>query len=87
MESIKSSKEIVMKIIYKNNLWIAFNDEIEVSGKTMKELDENLINTFKTKFKKGTRIRIRLEFDYSTIPFWITQYHPYYFYRILEYEI
>ncbi len=83
----KIKKEIVLRIIYKEGKWMAFNDDISVSGRTLEDLDIKLKDLLKKIFKKGTKIKIRMEFDYNTLPFWMTQYQPYYFYRIVEYEI
>lgn len=65
--------------------WIAKNGDNLARGRTLEELDEQLRNKVKEKycFEKGTRVEVNMEFDYKTIPFWITQYHPYYFNRAI----
>jgi hypothetical protein len=64
--------------------WIAENDRFTARGRTLEELDENIKDELKARFGAGGQIEVTMEFDYSTIPFWITQYQPYYMRRTLN---
>lgn len=77
-----------LSFIHNGTYWIARDEQLEVAGKDLAELDQNLRVELKAKLglKQGSRIRVNLDFDYSTIPHWITQYHPYYMHRSLEFE-
>jgi protein involved in polysaccharide export with SLBB domain len=67
--------------------WIAENEIIIARGKTLEELDENIKDGLKERFGAGGQIEVTMEFDYSTVPFWITQYHPYYIRRTVYIDI
>ncbi len=61
--------------------WIAEGNGIVFKGKTLEELDKNIENELRT-YLKG-KIKVLMRFDYSTFPRWMTQFHPYYFNRII----
>lgn len=62
--------------------WIAKNGELTVTGKTLRELDQNIKNELKRMYETEDVIKVTMELDYRrNIPHWIWQYHPYYFYR------
>lgn len=66
--------------------WIAEGHGLVLSGKSLEELDRNLKNILKEKGYRG-KLFVRMTFDYSTFPHWMTQFHPYYFNRTLVLEI
>lgn len=78
--------KIYLKLVYKENCWVAYNKEIKIKAKSLNELDEKLKEELRKRFGKGKKIRVLMEYDYKTFPFWIIQYHPIYFYRILEFN-
>ncbi len=62
--------------------WIAKNGELTVTGKTLRELDQNIKNKLKRMYETEDVIKVTMELDYRrNIPHWIWQYHSYYFYR------
>ncbi len=62
--------------------WIAKNGELTVTGKTLRELDQNIKNELKRMYETEDVIKVTMELDYKrNIPHWIWQYHSYYFYR------
>jgi hypothetical protein len=68
--------------------WIAKNDQIVVTGKTLEELDENLKLKLKDVFENERTVKVNMELDYrKMIPHWMWQYHPYYFYRTVYLEM
>ncbi len=69
---------------YDGKKWIAKNDNFLFVGKTLEELDESVKVELKKRLKSGETIEVRMEFDYKDFPFWITQYHPYYFRRVIR---
>ena len=78
--------KIYLKIYHNGEEWIAYNNEIEIKAKSIKDLDEKLRNHLKRKYGSGIKVKILMEYDYEKFPFWIIQYHPFYFYRELEFE-
>jgi len=80
-------KELNLVLTHNGREWIAKNDEIVVKGETLKELDENMRNVLKSKFREGEKVKVKMEYDYMTFPFWVIQYHPYYFHRIVHVEL
>ena len=68
--------------------WIAENKGMAVAAETLAELDNRLREEIKLRCNpgKGSRVKVTMEFDYATIPHWITQYHPYYIHRSLEFD-
>jgi hypothetical protein len=67
--------------------WIAKNDEINVIGETLAEIDEKIKERLKEILGKG-KIKVTMELDFrKNIPHWIWQYHPYYFYRTIYIDL
>lgn len=80
-------RTIHFDLYYDGVKWIAKNDRIVVSGKTLEELDENLKLKLKDIFKNG-KIKVSMELDFrKVIPHWMWQYHPYYFYRTVYLDL
>jgi len=79
---------IQMSFIHDGTHWIARDTSLEVAGKSLSELDSKLRQEIQKIYTpgRGTSIAVNLDFDYSTIPYWMTQYHPYYIHRRLEFE-
>uniref|UniRef100_A0A7C3M9V3 Uncharacterized protein n=1 Tax=Archaeoglobus fulgidus TaxID=2234 RepID=A0A7C3M9V3_ARCFL len=66
--------------------WIAENEEIKAEGSSLDELDKNLAERLRKAGYRG-RAEIYMKFDYSTIPDWMRQFHPYYFNRKVILEV
>ncbi|MCF8107298.1 MAG: DUF5395 domain-containing protein [Desulfohalobiaceae bacterium] len=79
---------INMSFIHDGTNWIARGKSLEVSGRSLGELDQKLHQAIQKTYRpeQGTLMTINMDFDYSTIPFWMIQYHPYYIHRRLEFE-
>jgi hypothetical protein len=86
-------KTLCFDLYHDGAKWIAKNDKMLVTGKTLEELDENIKVKIKEilereNLERGKVIRINMELDYrKTIPHWMWQYHPYYFYRTVYIEL
>ena len=80
-------KRVELVLTYDGKKWIARNREFAASGKTLTELDENVRNELRSRFKKGEKIEVRMEYDCKSFPSWMTQYHPHYFCRIVLVEL
>jgi hypothetical protein len=77
-----------MTFIHNGRQWVAKNSSLQAQGTSLSELDSNLRQAIQNVYTpmQGTQITVNLDFDYSTIPHWMTQYHPYYIHRRLEFE-
>lgn len=77
-----------MSFIHDGTNWIARDTSLEVAGKSLSELDQKLRQAIEKTYTplQGSQVAVNLDFDYSTIPYWMTQYHPYYIHRRLEFE-
>jgi len=76
-----------MTFIHDGTHWIARDALLEVASKSLSELDQRLRQAIEKAYspQQGSRLAVNLEFDYSTIPRWMIQYHPYYIHRRLEF--
>ncbi len=81
-------KTVNMDFVHDGQSWIARNEYLEVAGKSLSELDDRLREQIKSTCTPGSgnRIKVNMDFDYSTIPHWMIQYHPYYIHRSVEFE-
>jgi hypothetical protein len=79
---------IELTIRHNGQDWLADNDVLSVAAPTLDELDHQLKLLLKTKklHKEGTKTRVYMYYDNSTIPQWIRQYAQHYFNRIVEIE-
>ncbi|AGK61032.1 hypothetical protein Asulf_01028 [Archaeoglobus sulfaticallidus PM70-1] len=75
-------EKIVLSLLHDGKQWIAKNGEIVAKGETLDELDKEIESVVRKKYP-GKKVKVSMEFDYSSIPFWIIQYHPYYLYRVI----
>ena len=74
-------KEINLVISHNGKEWIAENEGIIFSGKTLNELDDHIKQKLlKTGYKKAI---VNMFFDSQTIPVWIRQYASHYFNRTI----
>jgi len=81
-------KTVCFDLYHDGDRWIAKNDKIVVSGKTLKELDENIKDRLRNIYKNEKVVKVAMELDYRrNIPHWIWQYHPYYLYRTIYIEL
>ena len=78
--------EIELTIRHTGQNWLVENEYLTISAPTLEKLDHQLIILLKKKkiHKDGTKTRVLMFFDNSTIPQWIRQYAQHYFNRILE---
>ncbi len=73
---------IDLVITWSDEEWVAKNDDISASGRTLDELDERIKGQLA---KMGHRKAIvNMFFDSLTIPVWIRQYASHYFNRTLH---
>jgi len=81
-------KSVCFNLYHDGEKWIAKNEEMIVSGRTLRELDEKIRSKLKDSYKKEKVVKVMMELDYrKNIPHWIWQYHPYYFYRTVYMEL
>jgi hypothetical protein len=78
---------INLNVLHDGQKWIAKNDEINVSGETLSDIDEKIRKRLKELLGKG-KVKVTMELDFrKNIPHWIWQYHPYYFYRTIYIDL
>ena len=77
-----------MSFVHDGSHWIARGESLEVAAQSLGELDQKLREAIKKRYSpyQGSQVTVNLDFDYSTIPTWMIQYHPYYIHRRLEFE-
>jgi hypothetical protein len=79
-----------LRLIHDGQRWVAGNERIAVSGSTLAELGENVKKALAETggYPPGTKVTVRLRFDYDTIPnaSWYRQFMPYYFDHLLSFE-
>ena len=81
-------KSVCFNLYHDGEKWIAKNEEMIISGRTLRELDEKIRSKLKDSYKKEKVVKVMMELDYrKNIPQWIWQYHPYYFYRTVYMEL
>jgi len=80
--------DIELTIWYTGQNWLVENEYLRISAPTLEKLDHRLKIFLKKKkiHKDGTKTRVFMYYDNSTIPQWIRQYAQHYFNRILEIE-
>jgi hypothetical protein len=80
--------EIELTIRHIGLNWVVNNEDLNIAAPTLEELDQQIINRLKEKnlHKEGSKTRVFMFYDNSTIPQWIRQYAQHYFNRILEIE-
>jgi len=76
-----------LTFIHDGTKWIVWDEGIKASGRDLAELDTNLRSELNNiyKFKPGTQLEVKMDFDYSTIPEWMKEYQPYYIHRNVEF--
>lgn len=82
-------KTVCFDVYHNGREWVAKNNRLVVSGKTMEELDRNLKNKLGSMFRgKVKKVKVTMELDYrKNLPHWMWQYHPYYFYRTIVFDL
>lgn len=77
-----------MSFYHDGEQWIAWDGDLEVAASNLGDLDGKLREALEKRYTphRGSRLAVNLEFDYSTIPHWMIQYHPYYMRRRLEFD-
>lgn len=81
--------DLEMYLSNEGDWWVAKNEQIKAIGRTLPELDDNLKSVLlrSKKFKKGSRVKVFMGFDFSTIPTWLRQYTYHYFNRIITIDL
>lgn len=76
-------------IVHDGEKWIAKNDTLSASGHSLNELDDDMKRSLQQcgKFEKGSKVKVFMGFDYSTIPTWIRQYASHYFNRCVTIQL
>ena len=80
--------DIELTIRHTGQNWVANNEDLNVSAPTLEKLDHQLKILLKKRkiHRDGTKTRVYMFYDNSTIPQWIRQYAQHYFNRIIEIE-
>ncbi len=80
--------DIELTIRHTGQDWLVENELLCLSAPTIDELDQQIKKLLKEKnlLKEGSKTRVFMFYDNSTIPQWIRQYAQHYFNRILEIE-
>jgi hypothetical protein len=81
--------DLVTSLIHDGERWVASNDTLTASGRTLPELDDDMRRVLRKceQFKKGSSVMVFMGFDYSTIPTWIRQYASHYFNRYVTIDL
>ncbi len=87
----KHRVNIDLRLIHDGQRWVANNERIAVSGRTLAELGESVKKAVAAtgNHPPGTKVTVRMRFDYDTIPnaAWYRQFMPYYFDHLVSFEI
>ena len=78
--------DIELTIRHTGQNWLVENELLSLSAPTLEELDHQLklLLIKKRLHKDGSKTKVFMFYDNSTIPQWIRQYAQHYFNRILE---
>jgi len=81
-------RKIILKITHDGGKWVVKNESLILSSPTLDEIDARIGDVLRGSglIKPGERVRLKMEFDNSSIPQWIRQYTQHYFDRIIEIE-
>ena len=73
------------RIVHDGNFWIAENESFTARGRTLEELDRELLSAIQQspRIEDGEQLQIRMTFDGSSLPEWIRQYSSHYFNRVV----
>jgi hypothetical protein len=73
------------RIVHDGSFWVAENESFAARGRTLEELDRELLSAIRKnrRIEDHEQIRIRMTFDGSSLPEWIRQYSSHYFNRIV----
>jgi len=82
---------IDLRLIHDGQRWVANNERIAFSGRTLAELGESVKKAVAVtgNHPPGTKVTVCMRFDYNTIPnaAWYRQFMPYYFDYQVSFEI
>ncbi len=80
--------DLDLKVSHDGLRWIAANGDISASGRSLPELDADLAGALRRAgYSAGTRLRVFMGFDMTTLPEWTRQYAPHYFNRCVDVEV
>ncbi len=79
-------KTIELKLIYQDNLWHCYNEQISLKSKELSGLDTK-IKAFLTKTYEEGRFKVKFYYDFNNFPLWMRQYMPHYFNRETDFSI
>jgi len=82
-------KSIELRLIHDGKLWIAQNESLSASAKTLNDLDSELTKILRAsqQYAGEEKLAIRMSFDNVVIPEWIRQYSNHYFNRVVTITI
>ncbi len=72
--------EIDLQLGFRNNCWIAQNEQFRFVSDEISDLDNQLNEFIIKNYQKG-KFKIRFYFDFDNFPVWMRQYMPHYFNR------
>ena len=80
--------DVEMVIVHDGKQWLAGNDDVNASGRTLRELDANVADALRVRggFEKSP-ITVFMGFDFNTIPTWMRQYASHYFNRVIRIDV
>ncbi len=81
--------DIEIRLIDDGERWIAENNELTASGRTLHELDEDLRRVLREsgQYEEGSKVTVFMGYGFSVIPTWMRQYAYHYFNRLVTIEI
>lgn len=80
--------DLELTITHDGKEWIARNDAISIAGRTLPELDGNLVKALRTDGRfKGSKVTVFMGFDFDLFPVWLRQFHTHYFNRFVTVDV
>jgi hypothetical protein len=83
--------DLEFRLIHDGQQWVATRDNLQASGRTLGELDQDLKNALlkSISFPRGARVTVMMRYDAETIPNYanLRQYRPEYFHRVVAIEL
>jgi len=80
--------DIDLVIVHDGEKWIARNDEVQAVGRTLPELDADLVRSLRRAGGfRGRLLTVFMGFDFATLPTWVRQYASHYFNRVVRVQV
>jgi len=78
--------QLEFTLSFLENKWVCYDNDIEITGDSLDEIDANLEKYFIATYKKE-KIEVTMFFDFDRFPKWHRQYMSHYFNRSLIFNL